>query len=611
VQRARPAEPLPRSPQQAGIAALARLSGYAEATAPQPLASPVAEQTVAWSPPAELAESTVAWSPPADVDRADFGPAQPYEAEPYEAEPYEAEPYEAEPYEAGPYDTGPYDTGQFRAWAPPQRRPVLAWTSLLLPAILVIQGALSLRLVWSNSAYQDEALYLWAGRLEIAHWTHGAALPAFQTYFSGSPAIYPPLGSLADGVGGLAGARILSLLFMLGATCLLYWTAGRLLDRASAVAAAALFATFGLGVELGAFATYDAMAVFLIALAGYLAVRAGQDGREGLLVLAGLALALADATKYAATLWDPIVICLAVLAAAPGWRARALRVTRIACYTAVPVAAGLLIGGADYDRGIALTTLHRQVAAGTAPLRILDIAWGWMALLLLLGILGVVLIWNDRGRLEVVPVVLFTAAIMAPVVQAHSHDITSLREQVVFGAWFLCAVAGYAVARIAFLDGHLSQGVAISVVLVAVSAGTGYSQASDIFASWPSVAPAMPPLQQSIQARHCPCLITSLSAAEYYLPPADMTGPITGAYTFSYQTAATHGAITGQAAMAAAIRNGYFGAVQIDGLRSAGMYRLLERSLRKSRQYRLVYTRGWADRQAEPTQVWQRIASAR
>lgn len=39
---------------------------------------------------------------------------------------------------------------------------------------------------------------------------------------------------------------------------------------------------------------------------------------EPLLVLAGLVLALADATKYPTALWDPVVIALAVLLAAEG-----------------------------------------------------------------------------------------------------------------------------------------------------------------------------------------------------------------------------------------------------------------------------------------------------
>ena len=96
---------------------------------------------------------------------------------------------------------------------------------LPLVAILTIQAVLSARLLGSNTAFGDEALYLDAGRLEWAHWLHGQAIPPFQTWFSGSPAIYPPVGALADGLGGLTGARLLSLVFMLGATALLWGTA--------------------------------------------------------------------------------------------------------------------------------------------------------------------------------------------------------------------------------------------------------------------------------------------------------------------------------------------------------------------------------------------------
>ena len=66
--------------------------------------------------------------------------------------------------------------------------PRLATGPWPLLCILAVQAGLSLRLVWSNTAYQDEALYLWAGRLEWAHWLHGATVPDFATYFSGSPA---------------------------------------------------------------------------------------------------------------------------------------------------------------------------------------------------------------------------------------------------------------------------------------------------------------------------------------------------------------------------------------------------------------------------------------
>ena len=132
--------------------------------------------------------------------------------------------------------------------------------------MLLVQAALSARLLWSNTAFQDEALYLRAGHLEWARWLHDAPIPNFPAYFSGAPVLYPPLGALADSVGGLAAARILSLCFMLGVTALLWGTAARLYGQRAALLSTALFATLAGTQFLGAFATYDAMALFLLAL---------------------------------------------------------------------------------------------------------------------------------------------------------------------------------------------------------------------------------------------------------------------------------------------------------------------------------------------------------
>src|SRR5882757_11287023 len=106
------------------------------------------------------------------------------------------------------------------------------WLPLLL--VLVAQAGLSARLVGADTAFQDEAAYLWAGHLEWSHWLHGTVLPPFASYFSGAPVIYPPLGAVADAVGGLAGARVLSLVFMLGSTALLWAVTGRLFGRRAA-----------------------------------------------------------------------------------------------------------------------------------------------------------------------------------------------------------------------------------------------------------------------------------------------------------------------------------------------------------------------------------------
>ena len=62
--------------------------------------------------------------------------------------------------------------------------------------------------------------------------------------------------------------------FMLGATCCLWGMTSRLFDRRAAFFAAAIFAGLGSTQYLGAFATYDPMALFLMAAAAWCAVAA-------------------------------------------------------------------------------------------------------------------------------------------------------------------------------------------------------------------------------------------------------------------------------------------------------------------------------------------------
>ena len=281
-------------------------------------------------------------------------------------------------------------------------RPVAARWPLI--AVLTVQAILSLRLTWSNTAFQDEGLYLRAGHLEWARWLHQAPIPDFPSYFSGAPVIYPPLGAVADSLGGLAAARVLSLGFMLGVTSLLWATAGRLYGRRAALLAAGLFATLAGTQFLGAFATYDAMALFLLALAAWLGVRAADCPfrmRTALLVAAGIVLAAANATKYATALFAPVVLALVSLAV---WRRReggawlAALVTVVCSWIAL-VWVAIAVGGRDYWRGITASTLARP-QADVPVTTVLRSAYIWTSLILLLAVLGAVLAAEVRGARE-------------------------------------------------------------------------------------------------------------------------------------------------------------------------------------------------------------------
>ena len=335
-------------------------------------------------------------------------------------------------------------------------KPRLASRPWPLLAVLLVQAALSARLLWSNTAFQDEALYLRAGHLEWAQWLHHVYIPDFPAYFSGAPVLYPPLGALADGVGGLAGARILSLCFMLGVTTLLWGTAARLYGRRAALLATALFATLAGTQFLGAFATYDAMALFLLSLAAWLGVRSADSQgwiQAILLVGTGIVLAAADAVKYATALFTPVVIAIVAVTV---WRKHGGRGGLVAGLTVLGswlllVVMALREGGWAYWQGVTMSTLARPQASLPAE-TVLQRAYIWTSLILVLAALGAVLSYRGEARGKILVPVLAAAGLLVPAEQARLHTAVSLQKHVVFGAWFAAIAAGYAMARLSRVD---------------------------------------------------------------------------------------------------------------------------------------------------------------
>ena len=396
------------------------------------------------------------------------------------------------------------------------------WLPLVL--VLAVQAVLSVRLVGADTAFQDEGTYLWAGHLEWAHVLHGASLPQFPTYFSGAPVIYPPLGALADSVGGLAGARLLSLVFMLGSTVLLWDVTRRLFGRRAAFFAAALFAMLGPTLHLGSFATYDAMSLFLLALAVWLVTGAGERGEAtGRMVTAGAVLALTNATAYSTALFDPVVLVLAVCVAWPGGqRAAARRVGILVASTVVLLGAALLIGGGGYLTGIRRTTLQRA-AGSDASLTVLLHAWSWTGVVLVLALCAVFTGWTTRleSRYRWLLVALAAAAVLGPAEQAILQTSISLNKHVGLGAWFASIAAGYAVA--AFITAAApgrSRTLTTAGCLIALVFPLffGISQSWEFATSWPDSTTFLAifgPLADHGSGR---LLVEDPGAARYYLP---------------------------------------------------------------------------------------------
>jgi hypothetical protein len=402
----------------------------------------------------------------------------------------------------------------------PAKRQLAIFLPLL--AVLTVQATLSLRLTHANTAFEDEALYLWAGHLQWAHWLHGLRIPLFPTYFSGAPVIYPPLGALADSIGGLAGARILSLVFMLGATVLLWSMTKRFYGRRAAFFAAGLWAVIGPTQRLGAFATYDAMALFLVALAAW-CVTGGKGRRDAIRwILAGAcALALANATKYASALFDPVVAGLAFLSGfPPGGKAAQRRVAYFLAVMVTAIITMLQIGRGWYIAGIEQTTLTRH-AGGTPASVVLRSSWDWTAIIIVLAAVAVVISFKTEKAPSArwLLGLLAGTALLVPIEQARIHTYTSLSKHVDFGAWFAVIAAAYAADRaVGWLKDRTARRTATAAcgVLLFPAAVAGASQATDFFA-WPGAGNLIPLVRQ-VTTHGGRFLADNDPTLEYYFP---------------------------------------------------------------------------------------------
>jgi hypothetical protein len=492
--------------------------------------------------------------------------------------------------------------------------------------VLVVQAALSLRLVWSATAFIDEGEYLTVGHLELAHYLHHAAIPDVSSYLSGSPVVYPPLAAIADDVGGLAAARLLSLAFMLLATLLLHGVTRRLLSsRPAAFFAAALFAWLGTAQFLGAFATYDAMALMLLALATWLGVRAAGEGsalRYPLLCAGGLSIALADAAKYAAALFDPVVVVVAVLAA---WRLDGRKAGLDAggamlLTAALPLTIGYDLAGKSLSQGLTSTTLTRTAGTNSVG-SVLALSAHATGVVAVLAVLGAVIITAGRPGWPTVALAwaLAGAEFLAPAEQARIHTLTSLFKHVGYGAWFACALAGYALARLPALLAGLGRlrraqpparppgpsarprprraalaGTAIGAAVVLLAGAFGVTVANGQYGDWPDSRAMIAELATILRPGGY-YLIEDPSVVTYYLRSKVEVTRVDSTYTFFYTDPRTHQALVNVPAYADAISRGYFNAIVLNFGDTNALDQLIAPDISRNHDYRVVATIGYRD----------------
>jgi putative flippase GtrA/GT2 family glycosyltransferase len=373
-----------------------------------------------------------------------------------------------------------------------RRRPGRRRVSWPLIGVLVLQAALSLRLIWSNTVFADEGLYLWSGHIEIAHWLHGLPMPAnqkaFSAYFSGAPQIYGPIGALADSAWHLTGPRLLSLVFMLASTVLLFSVANRLLGGYAGICAAAIWAVSEPALKLGAFATFDPMAVFLMTAAVYVIVSPRHRRRHGELVaLGGLLTGLASLTAYSYLIYVPVVAVIAVLVWVP---MRGAKGAIISGLWMLGTSLVVFVGGATVLKvwpGIISEILARQ-PGNSGVFSVTVTSWSWVGITVSLALAGVVASVILKSQRTLLLAALAVSAVLVPLQNMRLQTGTALEKHIAVGLWLASIACGYLLSESAKrfgAEGTLKLAL-LGGFLLLIPGVSGFEQAYDTFHIWPN-----------------------------------------------------------------------------------------------------------------------------
>jgi putative flippase GtrA/glycosyltransferase involved in cell wall biosynthesis len=386
-----------------------------------------------------------------------------------------------------------------------------------LTAILALQAGYSLILIHSNAAFGDEADFLWTGRLELAHWLHGVAIPK-QTDLSQAAQVWPVIGALASDVGGLLAARLLALAFMLTTTVLIYRITGRLFSRTPALMAAALWALSEPSLRL-AFATGDGMACMLIVLGAWLILQAADRPRwrGEIIAVTAAVIALGNITAFSFVVYDIFLIPFAFLA----WRY--LIGTRLATWCS-----GWLLGGVGVGTAGLMTllqqwqnaldaTANRAVGLGSSVVEIAKNAWSFEGIIFALGAAGALIAIATRDQRRWLLTACALAGWINPAFQARLGTTWSMDKHMAAGVVFLAIPAGYAFTCVTLPRMRAWATAVIAATALSAPAILGMWYAHNTYLSWPNVGQLIRVVQTAQAGSSAPLLVDSSGNFSRYL----------------------------------------------------------------------------------------------
>lgn len=302
-----------------------------------------------------------------------------------------------------------------------------------------------------NSVFIDEAYHITMGRELL----RGDPCPGCP-FATGSPRVHPTLAGIGDVIGGIYGARIMSLLFGLMLTATVYLASAILIGESLGAMAAALFMFTGQTLYLSKLATYDMTAAFFLGASFcmlVLSTRAASERRRAFTIAVGsIALLAAAMTKYLLPVFMPALGLYVLLS--HGWR-------RTILYCVLPIAAlgALYVAFEEFRPGAIVGGQIETYRVVTVPLKtIFEWAFRWIALVLLLAVFGV---FHERHGKRAAMLI----GLGSPIILLHlvTRAEQSVNKNMIFALIFLVPAAALGVDYLAgvFASGTRSRGVRV------------------------------------------------------------------------------------------------------------------------------------------------------
>ncbi len=461
-----------------------------------------------------------------------------------------------------------------------------------LPLILLFQAVVSWLLL-QNTAFQDEALYVYAGRQIVQHWLGAPAiLDNYSFYFSGNPYVYPIIGGTLDMIGGLELARFFSLVCMLIVTTCGYYVTKRLFDEKSAIFAAIFFVCQAPVLFLSRLATYDPLCICLLALGAAIAIKTSYAKRPWIALLIGPTLVLSFFTKYAALLFIPSIIALLLLVTwiRLGWRATFVRGT-LAIVSLILSAALALFIVIHYNpsmfHALTATTTDRQTEYVYARLSLVENILQLTGVSFLLGMMSLLF---ARKKDLLVALLLLGSALLVPAYHVYKAELISLAKHLGFSMFFVMPVAGCVLARlsgfrqrISSYGRYLFSGLAICLMLFLFLT----PQATFMYQSWPPTNDLTHALKTLVRQGNGHYLAEQYEVSRYNLENETYNWQWVGLQFFQY-TDKQGNYYFGNPAYVKAINDGYFDVIQLNYGYNAPTADVVANAIIQSHKYDLI-----------------------